>query len=564
MAKTNPNTYDAIVVGSGMTGGWAAKELTEKGLKTLVLERGREVKHGQGYPTTNKAPWEYDRIGYLSREEKEQYHIQSIKYNFDVSSKDFFVNDLKHPYVEEKAFRWFRGYQTGGRSLLWGRGAYRMSDLDFEANAKDGVGIDWPFRYEDIAPWYDYVERFIGVAGSKENIWHFPDGVFLPPFDMNTAELAVKERIEAHYPDRKFIPNRVAHLTKVEPGHFKGRSQCQARDMCHTGCPYGAYFTSNSSTLPAAAETGNLTLRPHAIVESVLYDENLDKVTGVRIIDTQTKQSEEFFARVVFLCASALATTGILLNSRTHRFAEGLANSSGVLGHYLMDHHKNINAYGTLEGYEDRIYKGFRPAAVALPRFRNVEQQEMDYLRGYGFWGGASRQGINPTQVGIGVDFKARITQPGPWKFALFSQAEGLPYYENKVELDPEQKDQWGLPLLKISAEQGENERRMRKDMVGQAQEVMEIAGLKDITVDEGPMIMGDVVHEMGTARMGRDPKESVLNDFNQCHDIPNLFITDGSCMPSSGYVSPSLTYMALTARACDYAVDQIRRGAVK
>ena len=555
------NTYDAIVVGSGMTGGWAAKELCEKGLKTLVLERGREVKHIQDYPTTNQAPWEFSHRGHLTREEKEQYHIQSNKYNFDASSKHFYVNDLEHPYAEEKPFRWFRGYQTGGRSLLWGRGAYRMSDLDFEANAKDGMGIDWPIRYKDIAPWYDYVEQFIGVAGSQENIWHFPDGVFLPPFDMNKAELVIKKRIESHYPHRKFIPNRVAHLTKVEPGQFKGRTQCQSRDMCHRGCPFGAYFSSNSSTLPAAAETGNMILRPHAIVESVLYDENQDKVTGVRIIDAQTKQSEEFYAKVVFLCASALATTGILLSSKTSRFSEGLANSSGVLGHYLMDHHANINAYGTLEGYEDRIYKGFRPAAVALPRFRNVEKQEMDYLRGYGFWGGAARQGINPAQIGIGADYKVKVTQPGPWRLALFSQAEGLPYYGNTVTLDPDKKDKWGLPLLKINAEHGENERLMRKDMFEQAQEVMEVAGLQDIVVENGPMIMGDVVHEMGTARMGNDPKESVLNGFNQCHDIPNLFITDGSCMPSSGYVSPSLTYMALTARACDYAVRKMKNG---
>ncbi len=555
------NTYDAIVVGAGMTGGWAAKELTEKGLKTLVLERGREVRHIRDYLTSNQAPWEYEHRGHATRKEKEQYHIQSHKYNFDASSKHFYVNDQEHPYVEDKPFRWFRGYQTGGRSLLWGRGAYRMSDLDFAANSKDGVGIDWPIRYKDIAPWYDYVERFMGVAGSQENIWHFPDGVFLPPFDMNKAELVMKERIESHYPNRKFIPNRVAHLTKVQPGQFKGRSQCQSRDMCHRGCPFGAYFSSNSSTLPAAGETGNLTLRSHAIVESVIYDENQDKVTGVRIIDVNSSQTEEYFAKVVFLCASALSSTGILLNSKTPRFSEGLANSSGVLGHYLMDHHKNINAYGTLEGYKDRIYKGFRPAAVALPRFRNVEKQEMEYLRGYGFWGGASRQGINPAQTGIGADYKEKVTQPGPWKFALFSQAEGLPYYENTVTLHPEKKDQWGLPLLNINAEQGENERLMREDMLEQAREVMEVAGLKDIVVENGPMIMGDVVHEMGTARMGNDPKESVLNGYNQCHDIPNLFITDGSCMPSSGYVSPSLTYMALTARACDYAVALMKKG---
>ncbi len=559
----NDHHFDAIVVGSGITGGWAAKELTENGLSTLVLERGREVKHVKDYPTTSKAPWEYPYGGYLTREEKQQYPIQSIKYNFDASSKHFFVNDLQHPYShpEDKPFRWFRGYQEGGRSLIWGRGAYRFSDLEFESNLKDGIGIDWPIRYKDIRPWYDYVEKFIGVAGSLENIPHFPDGVFLPPFDMNQAELMVKERIESHYPDRKLIPNRVAHLTRVEPGQFKGRSQCQSRNLCHTGCPYGAYFSSNSSTLPAAAATGMLTLRPHSIAVSVLYDENKDKAVGVRILDSQTKESTEYFGRVIFLCASALATTGILLNSSTGRFSDGLANSSGVLGQYLMDHHMDVGGSGMLEGHLDTIYKGFRPAAVALPRFRNVQGQEMDFTRGYGFWGGASREGINPVRVGVGADFKTAVTKPGPWRFSLFSQAEALPYRENKVELEVDKKDQWGLPLLKITAEWGDNERLMRRDMLEQAQEILEVAGLEEISVAEGPAIPGDVVHEMGTARMGKDPRQSVLNAYNQCHDISNLFITDGSCMPSAGYASPSLTYMALTARACNYAIEEMKKG---
>lgn len=555
------HTYDAIVVGSGMTGGWAAKELTEKGLKTLVLERGRDVKHVQDYPTAQMAPWQFTHRGYLTKEEKEQYPIQSKKYNFDASSKHFFVKDTEHPYVQEKPFHWFRGYQTGGRSLLWGRGAYRFSDLEFEANLKDGVGIDWPIRYKDIAPWYDYVERFIGVAGSLENIWQFPDGQFLPPFELNHAEKVVKQRIEAHYPDRKLIPNRVAHITQAEPGQFKGRGACQARNMCHRGCPYGAYFTSNSSTLPAASETGNLTLRSHAVVESIIYDEKTDRATGVRVIDTQTKATTEYFAKVIFLCASTLSSTAILFNSKTDRFSEGLANSSGVLGHYLMDHHGGISGSGILEGYEDRIYSGSRPAMVAIPRFRNINSQETDFLRGYGVWGGASRQKLNTNQIGLGTELKEKMTKYGPWIMSLGCQSETLPQFENQVTIDENNRDSFGLPMLKVSAAYGDNEHRMRKDIKEQIGEMLEVAGLKHISLSESEPIFGDTIHEMGTARMGRDPKTSVLNAYNQCHDVPNLFVTDGSGMVSSGNVSTSLTYMALTARACEYAVDQMKKG---
>ena len=557
------HTYDAIVVGSGMSGGWAAKELTAQGLTTLVLERGRELQHVQDYPDALKAPWQFKYGGHLTREEKENYPIQSRKYNFDASSKHFFVNDQQHPYIQEKPFYWFRGYQTGGRSLLWGRGAYRFSDLEFEANLKDGVGSDWPIRYKDIAPWYDYVENFIGVAGSKENIWQFPDGQFLKPFELNHAEKVVKDRIETHYKDRKLIPNRVAHLTELKPGQFKGRYACQARNLCHRGCPYGAYFSSNSSTLPAAAETGKLTMISHAIVESVIYDQAKDRATGVRVIDAQTKETTEYHARVIFLCASTIHSTAILLNSKTERFSQGLANSSGVLGHYLMDHHSRISGVGTLEGYKDRIYKGSRPAMTAIPRFRNVDKQETDFLRGYGVWGGASRVKIDAGQVGIGADLKEKLVKYGPWKMSLGCQAETLPYFNNKVEIDPEHRDQWGMPMIKISAAYGDNERLMRKDIAEQIQEMLEVAGLQDIRMTITEPVFGDTVHEMGTARMGRDPKTSVLNAYNQCHDVPNLFVTDGSCMVSSGNVSTSLTYMALTARACDYAVKQLNRGEI-
>lgn len=559
------NTYDVLVVGSGMTGGWAAKEFTEKGLDTLVLERGRDVKHIQDYPTTNKAPWEYKHRKYDTLEEKEQYPIQRLKYNFDASSKHFFVNDKEHPYLNptDKPFRWFRGYQTGGRSLIWGRGTYRMSDVEFGANSKDGHGTDWPIRYKDIAPWYDYVEKFIGICGTKENMPHYPDGNFLPPFEMNVAEKEIKKRLESHYPDRKLIPTRMAHLTQVSPGQFKGRSQCQSRDMCHTGCPFGAYFSSNNATLPAAYDTGKLTLKSHAIVISVIYDEEKNRAIGLKVIDANTKKTTEFYARIIFLCASTLASTGILLNSKTPRFPNGLANSSGVLGHYLMGHHKNIGGTGILEGYEDKIDRGHRPSSLTMPNFRNIAKQEMDFYRSYSVYGGAKREGIKPGQVGIGKEFKEKLTQPGRWKMGLYSYGECLPYYENKVELDQSQKDKWDIPLLSISAEFKENEMKMRKDMKAQISEMLEVAGLKDITVSEGSHIMGDATHEMGTARMGKDPKTSVLNAYNQCHDIPNLFITDGSCMSSSTNMSPSFTYMALTARACDYAFKQMKKGLI-
>lgn len=557
--------FDVIVIGSGMTGGWAAKELTEKGLKTLVLERGREVKHLEDYPTMTNAPWEFEHRGYDTKTVKEEYPIQSRKYNFSDASKHFFVKDSEHPYVnpEDKPYLWFRGYQTGGRSLIWGRGSYRWSDVEFGANLRDGHGVDWPIRYEDISPWYDYVERFIGVSGSKEGIPQFPDGEFLAPVEMNCVEKEIKQRIEAYYPDRKLIPNRIAHLTKVEPGQFKGRSQCQNRNLCERGCPFGAYFSSNSSTLPAAYDTGNMTLRSHSIVESILYDNEKDRVTAVRVIDAQSHETFEYKARMIFLCASTLPSAGILLRSTSSRFPNGLGNTSGVLGHYLMDHHKNVTGSGAFEGMEEKTYRGFRPGSLTIPRFVNVNQQEKPYLRGFGLWGGASRAGLNSNQQGIGKELKEKIVQQGPWRFSLSAYGGCLPYYENRVELDPDHKDQWGLPQLKITAEFKENEFSMRKDMKTQIQEILEVAGLKNIKINEGEAIHGDSVHEMGTARMGRDPETSFLNGYNQSHEVPNLFVTDGSAMTSSGHMSPSLTYMALTARACNYAVEQLKKNLI-
>ncbi len=556
--------YDVLIVGGGMTGSWAAKEFTEKGYETLVLERGREVKHIENYNTTNKAQWEYKHRNYDSKKVKEEQYMQSTKYNFDASSKQFFVNDKDHPIEspKNKPARWFRGYQSGGRSLLWGRGTYRMSDYDFKRNIQDGNGTDWPIRYKDISPWYDYIEEYIGVSGTNEDLDHYPDGKFLPPFDMNVVEKAVKNKLENHYADRKLVPNRVAHLTKIKPGQFYGRSECQTRDMCHTGCPFGGYFSSNSSTLPAAKRTGKLTLVPNTIVDTIIYDEEKKKVVGVKVINSITKEKSEYYARVIFLCASTLATTGILMRSKRPTFPNGLANSSGVLGHYLMDHHKNIGGSGVMDGFQHKYYKGFRPAGLTIPAFRNIHGQEKEFLRSYGVYGGARRIGINPNQVGIGMDFKEKLTKPGAWTMGLYAYGECLPYYENKVEMDENKKDKWGLPILKITADFKENEMKMRKDMKEQVYEMLEVMGLKDIKVHDGTHIIGDSTHLTGTARMGKDPKTSVLNSFNQSHDIKNLFITDGSCMPSVSYKSPSLTFMALTARACDYAVKEMEKGA--
>ncbi|MCK5468630.1 MAG: GMC family oxidoreductase [Cyclobacteriaceae bacterium] len=554
------NTYDAIVIGSGITGGWAAKELTEKGLKTLVLERGRNVAHIKDYPTANLPPWKFQHRGFDTRATKDQYPVQCTNYAFNESTMHFYVNDRENPFShpENKPFRWIRGYQVGGKSLLWGRETYRFSDLDFEANLRDGAGVDWPIRYKDIAPWYDYVEKFVGISGSRENIAQLPDGQFLPPMEMNCVEQEVKINIEKHWSDRKLIMGRGAHLTKTH----HGRGPCQHRNNCERGCPYGGYFSSNSATLPVAQTTGNLTMRPFSIVHSVIYDEKKDKATGVRVLDAETGNMQEFYARIIFMNASTLNTTWILLNSATPRFSDGLANSSGVLGHYLMDHHKNLGAEGTWEGYEDRMDFGYRPILLTIPRFRNVKEQHPDFIRGYQIYGSANREGWwRQSEPGFGANYKKEISKPGPWKMNLSAYGECLPYYENKAEMNHEVKDRWGLPTLKISCVFKENEQAMRKDMLAQSVEMLEVAGLKDVTPVDGENIPGFSIHEMGTARMGRDPKTSVLNKHNQCHDIPNLFITDGAAMTSSACQNPSLTYMALTARACDYAVREMKKG---
>jgi len=561
--------YDAIVVGSGITGGWAAKELCEKGLRTLVLERGRNIEHGKDYITEHKNPWEFPlRDARLKPENKgtEDYQVQSRTGQFSESTKHFFIKDSEHPYIEAKPFTWIQGNQVGGRSIIWGRQCYRWSDLDFEANLREGIEIDWPIRYRDIAPWYSYVERFVGVSGERLGLRQLPDGEFQPPMELNAAEKRLKEAIERTFPERTLTIGRCAVLTQP----IGNRQPCHYCGPCHRGCSTGSYFSSVSSTLPAAQATGRLTLRPDAIVHSIIYDEEKDRATGVRYIDAKTKEMHEVYARVIFLCASTLNSTRILLNSKTPRFPNGLANSSGVLGHYLMDHHFRVGAVGELEGLEDRYYQGNRPNGIYIPRFRNLPwdpRTKKDFLRGYGYQGGASRSSWHrgAGQVGIGVELKSRLRDAGPWVVSLIGFGECLPRYDNYVEL-AEETDPWGIPMLRIHASWGENELAMRKDMAAAAAEMLEAAGCKNVrTYDEYReggygAEFGLGIHEMGTARMGRDPKTSVLNAHNQAHDVPNLFVTDGACMTSSSCVNPSITYMALTVRAVHYAVEEMKR----
>ncbi|MEL6851601.1 MAG: GMC family oxidoreductase [Bacteroidota bacterium] len=557
---SDTNTFDAIVVGSGISGGWAAKELSEKGLKTLVLERGRDVKHVEDYPTMFKNPWDFPHHNQRTQEMIKNHPVQSRTGSFNEENMHFFVNDLDNPYTtpEDQRFDWIRGYHVGGRSLTWGRQCYRLSDLDFEANAKDGVGVDWPIRYKDIAPWYDYVESFAGISGKAEGLPHLPDGKFLPPMEMNCVERHVKDAIGKNFNGRMMTIGRVANLSKAH----NGRGPCQYRNLCKRGCPYGGYFSSNAATLPVAMATGNMTLRPHSIVHSIIFDPQKGKASGVRIIDGQTNETIEYYARVIFLNASTLGSTQILLNSKSTRHPNGLGNSSGTLGHHLMDHHFQVGASGTFEDFADEYYVGRRPNGIYIPRFRNLKGQDMEFLRGFGYQGSARREGWGrgAQELGFGADFKDSLSKPGPWMMGLTGFGECLPDYENKVELNEEVRDKWGLPTLKISAKFRENEHLMRKDMMESAGEMLEAAGAKNIALRNAPAIPGLGIHEMGTARMGRDPKTSVLNGHNQLHDCQNVFVTDGACMTSSACQNPSITYMALTARACDFAVQELKR----
>lgn len=553
------HTYDAIVVGSGISGGWAAKELCEKGLKVLLLERGRNVEHVRDYPTATKHPWEFPhRLLNLSTDRDED-PVQSAAY--DESTKHFFVRDKEHPYIQDTPFSWIRGYHVGGRSLTWGRQCYRLSDLDFEANAKDGYGVDWPVRYKDIAPWYDHVERFVGVSGQSEGLAHLPDGEFLPPMDLNCVEEHLQEQLRTKFKDRLLTIGRVANLTRG----FTNRGPCQFRNLCARGCPFGGYFSSNSSTLPAAMATGNLTIRPFSVVSEVLYNKESKRATGVRVIDAETKETTEFFARIIFLNASTIATASILLQSKSPEFPQGMGNNLDLVGRHLMDHHFKVGAMGTIDGWNDIYYKGRRPVGIYIPRFRNVNEQtrRSDYVRGFGYQGYAEREAWNDhaNVDGYGKEFKQQLTAPGKWAMWMSAWGETLPYADNRITLHDTERDKWGLPLVRVQFEIKDNEKHMRKDMRDSAAEMLEKSGFKEIQSFDYNYIGGECVHEMGTARMGRDPKTSVLNKWNQLHDVRNVFVTDGSCMTSSANQNPSLTYMALTARACDFAVDEIKKG---
>lgn len=554
-------TYDAIVIGSGISGGWAAKELCEGGLKTLVLERGRMVEHIKDYPTANNESWDLELRGSITPEERKK-HYKAIRAGFiGENNKHFYANDEENPYTETKPFLWIRAHQMGGRSLLWGKQCYRWSDLDFEANAQDGHGVDWPIRYKDVEQWYTYVEKFAGISGEALGLPHLPDSHFLPPMELNCVEKEVKKRIEKDFPGRHLIIGRVAHLTVP----LNGRGQCQSRNRCDRGCPFGAYFSSNAVTLPAANATGNLTMRPFSIVQSILYDEKKGKATGVRIIDSQTNEVMEYFAKIIFCNASTLSTTQILMNSISQRFPNGLGNDSGELGHNLMDHTYRIGALGNYDGFADRYYKGRRPNGIYIPRYWNIDEKSRSdkFVRGFGFQGGAQRSGWGGAAniEDFGAGFKdSMLKDPGPWQFFITGFAECLPYHDNKVTLDKNNPDKWGQPTLAIDCDWKENELAINKQIETDAVEMLDKSGLKNIVGFNNHHEPGYGIHEMGTARMGSNPKTSVLNATNQMHSVKNVFITDGACMASNSCVNPSLTYMALTTRAAHHAISELKK----
>lgn len=553
------NMYDAIVIGSGISGGWAAKELTEKGLKVLMLERGQNIEHVKDYVNTSKSPWELPHYGQMTRDMISEHHNRIRGFNSGEANIDWWVNDKEAPYTEVKQFNWFRGYHVGGRSLLWGRQSYRWSDVDFEANAKDGIGTDWPVRYNEIAPWYDYVEKFAGISGNRDGIPILPDGQFLPPMEMNIVEKDIAARLKDIYKgQRHMIIGRTANITVPH----EGRTNCQYRNKCHLGCPFGGYFSTQSSTLPAAMKTGNLTLRPWSIVTKIIYDKDKKRATGVEVLDAETNKTYEYKARIIFLNASTLNSTWILLNSATDVWPGGLGSSSGELGHNLMDHHLGSGAGGRVEGFEDKYIYGRRANGIYIPRYRNLNGEKRDYIRGFGYQGGAGRgrDFTSAEEMAIGVALKQALTEAGSWTIGIGGFGEVLPYHENKVTLDKTRKDKWGLNILAIDSELKENEKKMRVEIINDAKEMLEKAGVKDVYSYDRDGVMGHGIHEMGTARMGKDPKTSVLNKWNQVWDAPNVFVTDGSFMASSSCVNPSLTYMAFTARAADHAVSELKK----
>ncbi len=557
-------TYDAIVIGSGISGGFAAMELCNRGYKTLVLERGRDVKHGQ-YPTANLDNWQLGHNNMVTQEEIALHYFKQNRLFWWVKeeNKHWIAKDDEYPYDEVNRFDWIRGHHVGGRSIMWGRHCYRWSDIDFEGNARDGVGVDWPIRYKDIEPWYDYVETFVGISGQKEGLRQVPDGKFLKPFQLNCAEQHMRDSVAKAFPGRVITPGRVANLTEYNPAIHKGlRGQCQSRNRCVRGCPYGAYFSSVSVTLPLAADTGNLTIRPFSAVAEIIYDVETKKATGVRVVDTQSKKSLEFFSKIIFCNASTVGSTAILLNSRSDRFPNGLGNDSDELGHNMMDHHYGMGVSGILSKFEDTYYKGRKPLGFYIPRFQNIDKASTrkDYIRGFSYQGGANRT-VGDINVPAGESFKKALLYPGPYRFSITCFGEMLPYHENKMYLNFDKKDRNELPTIVFDAKLRENEMILRKDGVNCGMEMLDAAGCKDITSHNEATAPGAAIHEMGTARMGKDPKTSILNKWNQVHDVKNVFVTDGSCMTSSATQNPSITYMALTARAVDYAHRMMNRG---
>jgi len=556
------NQYDAIVVGSGISGGWAAKELAEKGLKVLMLERGRNIEHIKDYTNAFYEAWDYPHRGIATEQMRQENPILAREYTLNEMTAGMWATHKDHPYTEVKRFDWFRGYHVGGRSLLWGRQSYRWNAEDFTANQREGVAVDWPIRYDDLAPWYDYVEKFAGIAGTKEGLDVLPDGQFLPPVPLNIVEKDVAKRIEKAFKGtRHMIHSRTANITQPMPE--QNRVGCQYRNKCWLGCPFGGYFSTQSSTLPAAMSTGNLTVRPFSIVTQVLYDKNTKRARGVEVLDAETNQTYEYTSKIVFVNASSLNSTWILMNSATDIWEGGLGSSSGELGHNVMDHHLSVGASGEVEGYDDKYYSGRRPCGFYIPRFRNWGGEKRDYLRGFGYQGSASRGNWqnNVAELGFGADLKQALTEPGGWSIGMTGFGEILPNHLNKVTLDKTKKDKWGLPVLSMDAELQENEVRMRKDMMQDAMDILTADGVKNVHGWNNDSPIGKGIHEMGTARMGRDPRSSVLNAFNQVWDAPNVFVTDGACMTSASCVNPSLTYMALTARAASYAVEELKKG---
>ncbi|MBC8109960.1 MAG: GMC family oxidoreductase [Verrucomicrobia bacterium] len=563
MKTKQANTYDAIVIGSGISGGWAAKELCEKGLKTLVLERGKMVKHIDDYPTAMLNPWDFKHRNQISKEIKDKNPVVSRCYAFDEATQHFFVKDEEHPYVQEKPFDWIRGYQVGGKSLLWARQTQRWSNYEFEAPARDGFATDWPIRYQDIEKWYGYVERFVGISGNKDGIPHLPDGDFLPPFELNCVEKNIRQSVQQNYTDRQVIIGRAAHLTEPQPIHLQqGRGKCMARHLCYRGCPYGAYFSSNASTLPWAAKTGKLTLQPDSVVHSIIYDDKLGRATGVRVIDAHTKESTEYFAKIIFVNAACLNSNLILLNSTSNRFPQGLGNDSGLLGRFIAFHNYRGNIEASVKGMTDKYYYGRRPTTAFMPAFRNVYKQQTDFLRGYMVAFSASRGGWQQSnaQPGFGEDFKNQLTQPDGWRVFMMMQGETIPKYENHVRLSATQKDVWGIPQLIVSVDFDDNDKKMWQDFLTQGSEMLEKAGCKSINAYDTKQAPGLDIHEMGGIRMGKDPKTSLLNGHNQLHTCKNVFVTDGACMTSVGNQNPSITFMALTARAADFAVSELKK----